>query len=331
MRVTDGVAALRRGEAAGWPTVPRMGTGRVWWRQDRRWAPRAGVVATAGIAGGFVAWWGSGIEAVLGAETGIGLAAGFTVATGTALRQAWRGRADDDPGSYADGVPVELIATRAHPDATIAKLTAAGDALAELHLETLHPDDGPAGGIDSVTARVDGKVLRLQHRHPATTGTTDDPSAGGTENDLAAGGLDLEVRWVTNDGHPAAVAARVPGPDGESWSVTGRNITVAWTLPRETGRRPTRRVTPPAAGGCSCSSTAGSAPGRGRGSPRPPNSTPPSCCCACGYVTYSTPTPPARRRGHGRDRSGPWCPTTSPATASDLPDSETPRCCPPAT
>lgn len=180
-----------------------------------------------------MAWLDSGLGAVLGAETGFGLAAGFTVATGTALRQAWRGRADDDPGSYADGVPVELIATRAHPDATIAKLTAEGDTLAELHLETLHPEDGPADGIDTVTARVAGKLLRLQHRHPAATGTTDGP---------APGNVDLEVRWVDDDEQPAAVAARISGPEGDRWSVTGRNVTVTWTLPRGTGRRPTRRV-----------------------------------------------------------------------------------------
>lgn len=214
-----------------------MGAGRVWWRQDRRWAPPAAVAGFGAAAGGLVLWLGSGLGATLGAEAGFGLAAGFTVAAGSGLRQVWRGRADHDPGVYTDGVQVDLVATGAIGEAAIAKLTAAdGTTLAELHLETLHPAGGPVDGLDTVTARVAGRVLRLQHRRP--TAPPDDDHRARAASDAA----DLEVRWVDAHDRAMAVAARTPAPGGDRWGVAGRRAAIAWTVPAVPGRRPARRV-----------------------------------------------------------------------------------------
>lgn len=174
-----------------------------------------------------------GLAGTLGGEAGFGLAADFGVAAGAQLRRAYRRRADDDAETYADGISHELAATGTVSPGPIAIVTRDGgtDQVAVLHREALTPQAGSA--IDTITARVGAKRLRLQHR----LGTGEDLDSNPSDADEQEP-PDLVVRWVDDDGTTVADAHRV----GDRWTSHAAGITLLLEVPDDRRRRPSRRT-----------------------------------------------------------------------------------------
>lgn len=208
-----------------------------WWQRDRRWSVPAAVAGVSVVAGAAVASAVSGLAATLGAEAGLGTAAAFTIATGVQLRRAHRGRADDDVETYTHGVDHQLAATGTvapGPIATVTRTTST-EPVATLHREALQAPE-PVD-LHTITALVDGRELRLEHRR----GSIEDlDSAEGPDAEVP----DLVVRWIDHDGHAVAGAHRqhLPREQVHRWTVPAAQLTLHFDVPTDPRRRPTRRT-----------------------------------------------------------------------------------------